>query len=166
MGEAQRICCTYFWLRKVDPWMLAAASAGSSRRTGSVSPQRGHESRRRRRSRIPRPRGLTASDRSTMWSLSPAHAPPTPRPHIPTPGPVERGRENRTEQNAAGMRSGSSPAGNVVPKVTFSSMATVCRGNDSKYQHRGRSETQTGRSLSSPVFLFSLGLWNSGSLPV
>lgn len=34
------------------------------------------------------PRGLTVSDRSTMWSLCPALAPPIPPPHIPTPGPV------------------------------------------------------------------------------
>lgn len=87
IGAAQRIRLRYFWFRNVDPWLLAAASAGSSRRTGSVSSQRGHESRRRC-SRIPRPPGLTVSDRSTMWSLSPAHAPPIPPPHIPTPGPV------------------------------------------------------------------------------
>lgn len=74
--------------------ILGSETSGSSRRTGSASSQRGHESRRRC-SRIPRPPGLTVPDRSTMWSLSPAHAPPIPPPppHIPTPGTeTERNR--------------------------------------------------------------------------
>lgn len=91
VGAARRSRLRYFGFRNVDPRLLAAA--GSSRRTGSASSQRGHESRRRC-SRIPRPPGLTVPDRSTMWSLSPAHAPPIPPPpHIPTPGTeTERNR--------------------------------------------------------------------------
>lgn len=126
-----------------------------------------------------RPRGLTASDRSTMRSLlppphhqhplpSPAHAPPIPRPHIPTPGPVVRGRENRTEQKAAGMRSGPPPAGNAGSRVRPGSTATVGRGSDAKHQHRGKGERprlgEVRLLLSLCVFLGSVEVWQPACL--
>lgn len=103
IGGAQRTRCRYFWSRKVDAWTLAAACAAGpglsplseAMNHAAVAP----ESRR--------PRGLTASDRSTMRSEPPTPPPPPPFPPLtPLPShgrtfqPPDRSYEvGKTERN-------------------------------------------------------------------